>query len=100
MVRDAIDPLTQGGLNETLGFTIGLLPIGTREAMLQSETAAGGREVLGAKGRAVVAERAPDDYPKQSRQDTLARTREMPESSHSSGLTRRGKSVSDAKVSR
>ena len=67
MVRDAIGPLTQGGLNETLGFTIGLLPIGTREAMLQSETAAGGGEVLGAKGRAVVGEHAPEGNPKQAK---------------------------------
>src|SRR5438876_11840380 len=60
LIDDAIGPFPQGRLNEALGLAIGLRPIGSREAMAETQLAAGGGEVLGTKGRAVVGEEAPN----------------------------------------
>src|SRR5690348_1773334 len=54
VVRDAICPFAQGRLNEPLGLTVGLGPVGTCEVVAQAELVASRSEAPGMKGGAVV----------------------------------------------
>src|SRR5262245_28493741 len=54
VVRASVSPLASEGLDEAFGFAIGLGPVGTSEAMLKAELAAGlGKEFGAISGTAV-----------------------------------------------
>jgi len=60
VVRASVGPLASNGLDETFGLAIGLGPVRTSEAMLETELTAGLGEEFGTVGRAAVGEDALD----------------------------------------
>ena len=56
VVRASVGPLASNGLDETFGLAIGLGPVRTSEAMLETELTAGLGEEFGTVGRAAVGE--------------------------------------------
>lgn len=60
LIRAGVGPLASDGLDEALGFAIGLGSIRSGEVMSEAELSTGGSEVFGAVGRAAVGQDAPD----------------------------------------
>ena len=60
LIRTGVGPLAGDGLDEALGFAIGLGSIGSGEVMSDAEFVTGGGEVFGAVGRAAIGQDALD----------------------------------------
>src|SRR5690242_13857448 len=60
LIGNAVGPFPQRRLDEALGFAVGLRPIGAREQMLQTQSAAGAGKYFRAEHRTVVSQDAAD----------------------------------------
>jgi len=58
LIRAGVGPLTSDGLDEALGFAVGLRSIGSGKVVSDTELLTGRREVFGAVGRAAVGQDA------------------------------------------
>ena len=66
LIGEAVSPFAQGGLDEALGLTVGLGPVGSGELVLQAQLLASLGKVLGAEGRPVVGEQAANAHAQNS----------------------------------